>query len=133
MHIMLFKIVFGHAVLTSNRSDIADAGLRRFLHDVTQLTGQLNLAFTGHCIHFDLQCIAADAGPGQTADDADLIVFIRRVELNLLFPQVLHQVAGSDLHLSPVLLPEAPARSCGRSRRCVAPARGHQPLSYSYG
>ena len=55
----------------------ADVGRRRrdqFLHHVAEVAGDGHAALAGHHDAFDRQQLAADLGPGQTGDDADLIL-----------------------------------------------------------
>ena len=57
----------------------ADVGRRRgdrFLHHVAQVARDRHLALAGHHGGFDGEQLAADVGPGQAGDDADLILVL---------------------------------------------------------
>jgi hypothetical protein len=51
----------------------AHGGLDRLLHDLAKLAGRLDLALAGHGDCLDGQQLAADLGPGEAGDRADLI------------------------------------------------------------
>ena len=57
----------------------ADEGLGRLdrlLHHVAELAGGLHLALAGHGDRLDRQQLAADLGPGEAGDRADLVLFL---------------------------------------------------------
>jgi hypothetical protein len=56
------------------RADVGRRRRDRLLHHVAQLAGDRHLALAGHHDAFDGQQLAADLGPGQAGDDADLVV-----------------------------------------------------------
>ena len=61
-----------NAVVFRNGPEIADTGYCGFLHHIAQVTGELEIAFSGHDIDFDLQNFAAHAGPGKAGNDTNL-------------------------------------------------------------
>ena len=50
--------------------------LDRFLHHFAELAGRLDLALAGDGDRFDRQQFAADLGPGEAGDRADLVLFL---------------------------------------------------------
>jgi hypothetical protein len=55
------------------RAHVATRRRDRFLHHVAQVAGHRHAALAGHHDAFDGQQLAADFGPGEARDDADLI------------------------------------------------------------
>ena len=51
-------------------AQITEGGLRAFLHDFAERTGEQQAAFAGHARGFDEQNFAADGRPGQAGGDA---------------------------------------------------------------
>ena len=76
MNVIFLEKFLINSILRSNRTDIADASLCRFLHHISKLSGKKQLAFSGHDIDFDLQGITAYLCPCKTAGDPDLILLI---------------------------------------------------------
>ena len=64
------------AVARRARLDEGEGGLDRLLHDVAELAGGLDLALAGHGDRLDGQQFAADLGPGEAGDGADLVLFL---------------------------------------------------------
>ena len=91
MDIMGLEEILVHPVGRSDRTHISQRDLGRFLHDVAHLAGHLKLPVSRHDIDFDLQRIAADAGPRQSPDDAHLVLLVGVLKGNLLFPQIFLQ------------------------------------------
>src|SRR5262245_7219777 len=67
------------------RANIRVRGLDRLLHHVTQIAGDGHLALARHHHAFDGEQLAADLGPSETGDHADLIL-----KLSLAVPKLLH-------------------------------------------
>ena len=85
MDVMMLEIIISNLILRAYGPDISQGSLGRFLHHIAHLSGQLKLAFSRHHIDLDLQGIAPHAGPGQAADDPDLILLIGVLKGDLLF------------------------------------------------
>src|SRR3546814_11957162 len=66
----------------------------------------------GHERGFDLQQVAADLGPGQPRDQADLVVLLGAAEVEALHAQVLLEVLRGHAQ---------------RARLLLACSRGHRP------
>ena len=96
--VMLRKIFPVDPVLLTDGTDIADPCLRRLLHHIAELSGQLERAFARHHVHFDLQRISADTRPGQSAHDPDLIHLILPVIGIPLPAEVTGKILFRDLH-----------------------------------
>ena len=62
-----------YIILISNGTDVAYTGLGRLFHHISELPCQHELAFSGHEVYLDLQGITSHTGPGQPANDSDLI------------------------------------------------------------
>ena len=58
------------------RTEIAHGRMRRFLHDVAELTGRAQFTAAFHGRRFGRQDLAADFGPRQAGNSADLILLI---------------------------------------------------------
>ena len=56
------------------RADICDGSLRRFLHNVAERAGQLELSGTGNGYRLDVQQIAADLGICKAVYLADVVI-----------------------------------------------------------
>ena len=95
VQILVLIEVFINAELLRNGPDIADARLGGFLHHVTQLSGQDDLACAGNGCRFDEQRYAADDGPGQSRAYADFLLVSDDIEMIfLLAEQFLHLRGG---------------------------------------
>ena len=92
VNIVFLEIVLLHAVIRCNRTHIGQCNLRRLLHDIAHLTRHLQHAFARHDIDLDLQCIAADARPRQTAHDTDLCLISGCIEEDFLASQIMIQI-----------------------------------------
>ena len=62
--------------------DEAPGGLHRFFHDVADLPGQLDIAFSGVTDRFDIENLTADRGVGEAIDDSGV------TRVTLRFPGV---------------------------------------------
>ena len=105
---MLLEILRIQLIVIADGTDVANPRLGRLLHDISKLSGQFELSFTRHKVHFNLQCISAHAGPCQTADNTHFIVLSLHIGLIDAFPQIFLQITLSDLNLLPVLLQNLP-------------------------
>ena len=92
MDVMLCKIIIRHIVLRTDGAHVSQCSHGRFLHDIAHLTRHLQHAFARHDIDLDLQCIAADARPRQTAHDTDLCLISGCIEEDFLASQIMIQI-----------------------------------------
>src|SRR5262249_22087557 len=76
----------------SARPNVSDGCLRRFLHHLAELSGNRRLAFTFHDRDFRAQDGAANLGPGQSCDQADLVLFVGQRVAELGYAQELGDV-----------------------------------------
>ena len=67
----------------------------RLLHHVAQIAGDRHLALAGHHDAFDRQQLAADLGPGEAGDDADLILELGLAVAELRHAEIIGDVVGS--------------------------------------
>ena len=104
MNIILLEEISRNFIVFCNRTDIAYSRLCRFLHDIAELSGKVELPFTGHQIYLDLQGDAADRGPCEAADDADLIGIICGIDRILFIAEEILQIFLRDIHLFLLLL-----------------------------
>ena len=71
--------IFGFIEIRSNAQfrtvspNVAQGRVSGFLHHVTQIAGELQLAGTLHDVDLHLQRFTADAGPGQAGDQPNLV------------------------------------------------------------
>ena len=93
-----------------HRTDITDSRLRRLLHHIPQLSGQHEISFSRHDIHFDLKGISAHTGPGQSAHDTHFIIFIFLLNIILFFPQKAFQAGQFHSNMLLPLLQHFPRR-----------------------
>ena len=67
-----------------------------FLHHVAQIAGNGHLAFARHHGGFDGEQLAADVGPGEPGDDADLVLVLDLAVAVLRHAEIIHEVIGLD-------------------------------------
>ena len=91
MNIMFSEEILRDIPCSCCRTQIADARLRRFFHDIPQLSGQKEFSLSGHDVYFNLQRITADAGPGQSTDNTNLRLRIGRIDMIFRFAQIVFQ------------------------------------------
>ncbi len=104
MDIMFFEKIFRDFVGFSYGADIADPGPCRFFHHIAKLTGQKNLSFSRHDIHFNLKRIASHTGPCQTADNSHLIHFVCHLVNIQLISKILVYITLRNMYGSLLLL-----------------------------
>ena len=82
------------------RTNVAECGLRRFLHHVAQLTGDSKLAFAFHQDAFGGKDLAAHFGPCQTGCGADFVAAVRCGVAELRGAQQVHHFIGVNQNLA---------------------------------
>ncbi len=103
MDIMGFKKVLRNLIPAADGTDIADPGPGGFLHHVSQLSGQHQLALPRHDVHLDLERISAHTRPCQPPDDPYLVRIICHLIGILLFPKILLDILLRNGDFFPVL------------------------------
>ena len=81
------------------RLDQAERGLRAFLHDVAELTGEDQLAAARHARRLDEQDVAADRSPGKPGRHARNARAHGHLALEAAGAEDAMQVLGLDLHV----------------------------------
>ena len=79
-------------------ADIGDGGLRRLLHDVAEVAGQLELARAVEHGDFDIEYFPADRRPRKAAHKADLVLRIDTLRLVARRAEIIGHAAGAQLH-----------------------------------
>ena len=93
MNIMLLKEILRNIVFFAYGTDVADSRLRRLFHDIPKLSRKLKPALTAHSIHFNLQGIAAHAGPRQPAYNAHFILSLAQAVIVTLRAEIFIQIS----------------------------------------
>ncbi|EAQ13717.1 hypothetical protein RB2654_03349 [Maritimibacter alkaliphilus HTCC2654] len=88
-----------HPDLGRDGPDIGACGVDRFLHHVAQFPGRLHPALARQAQGFDLEKIAAHAGPGQPGHNADLVFLLGQTVAVFAHAQIVFQRLPRDLHL----------------------------------
>src|SRR6478672_8344514 len=88
-----------HSVGRSPRLDEAHRRLDRLLHHLAELAGRLDLALTGYGDRLDRQQLAANLGPGQAGDGADLVLFLANAVAEFAHAEEVTEVLRSQLHV----------------------------------
>ena len=73
VQVALLEEVLGDAELLGVGAHVGERRLRRLLHHVAELAGELQLARAVHARRLDEEDLAADAGPGEAGGDAGLL------------------------------------------------------------
>src|SRR5439155_2305604 len=81
---------------------IAHRCLARLLHNVAQLSGEDQLALTGHDARLNVQDLSADLRPGQTGGQADFVSLLRSDVPELNDAEVIFQVLFLHGDLKPL-------------------------------
>ena len=110
---------------------IAESCLRGFLHDVTELAGQSQFAFSRHDRRFDRQRVPSDFRPGEPG---------RRTDLVFLFRQPIAVLGRSQRSVSAIFLVRTSSlssdsitffwRLCGIALLAAVQGHGHLLLEY---
>ena len=79
-------------------ADIGDGGLRRLLHDVAEVAGQLQLSGAVEHGGFNIEHFPADGCPGKAAHEADLILRIDVLRLKARGAEIVGHAACAQLH-----------------------------------
>ena len=79
-------------------ADIGDGGLRRLLHDIAEVAGQLELARAVEHGDFDIEHFPADGRPRKAAHKADLVLRIDTLRLVARRAEIIGHAAGAQLH-----------------------------------
>ena len=85
------------------RLDEAHRRLDQFLHHFAELAGGLDLALAGHGDRLDRQQFAADLGPGEAGDRADLVLFLADAVAEAADAEKIADIVGGQ---------RRPSRSC---------------------
>src|SRR5262249_12504169 len=70
----------------------------RFLHHVAQVAGYRHPALALHHGRFDSEQLAADVGPGEPGDDADLVLVFDLAVAVLRHAEIIREIIGRGLH-----------------------------------
>ena len=97
-----------HAVRRRPRLHEAHRRLDRFLHHFAELAGRLDLALAGDGDRLDRQQLAADLGPGEAGDGADLVLFLADPVAELPDAEEFAQVVGRQLDLLDLVFEDLP-------------------------
>ena len=87
-------------------------GLDRLLHHLAELAGVLQLALAGHHRGFDRQQLAADFGPGEAGDLADLVLLLGHAVAEAAHAEVLVEVLRRDVDRRFCVLASLCSSSC---------------------
>ena len=79
-------------------ADIGDGGLRRLLHDVAEVAGQLQLARAVEHCDFDIEHFPADGRPGKAAHETDLVLRVNVLRFKARGAEIVGHAAGAQLH-----------------------------------
>ena len=79
-------------------ADIGDGGLRRLLHDVAEVAGQLELARAVEHGNFDIEHFPADGRPRKAAHETDLVLRVNVLRLKARGAEIVGHAAGAQLH-----------------------------------
>ena len=96
VNVMLRKKIAVNVIPLPDGTDIADSSARGFLHHVSKLSRQDELAFSVHNIDLYLQGVAADACPGKSAHNSDLIAVIEPFNAVAFFSEISGQIRLCD-------------------------------------
>src|ERR1700686_101493 len=88
--------ILGQAEGVGTRADVAHGGLRGFLHDVAEFSGQGEAAFAFHQGGFGGEHRAADFGPGGAGGEADFVVLLEPELAEFQDAEVIVDVGGRD-------------------------------------
>src|SRR6185369_14000924 len=93
-----------HPVRGSARLHKAHRCLDRLLHHLSELAGRLDLALARNGYGLDRQQLAADFGPGEARDRADLVFFLTDPVAELPDAKEFAEVLGGQLDLLDLVL-----------------------------
>src|SRR5207237_4311443 len=82
--------------LVRARPDIAESGVRRFFHDISQMSREREYTLAFHQGRFDMDDVAAALRPGEPFSDADQILLLFAFVLVLGNTQVLWDEGWAD-------------------------------------
>ena len=110
MYLMGLVKVVRNIVFIADRAHICQSRFGRLFHDVSQLTGQPQAAFSGHDIHFDLKGLPSVPCPGKPGNYADLIFLVDILIRDLLFAEKICDVIHGYAYAVNALLKDLPRR-----------------------
>ena len=93
VNIIFLEKLRRNVILSADRPDIADSCLCRLLHDIAQLTCQLELTLAGHHVNLDFQRISAHTRPCKSAHDSDLIGLAAHILAVFFLAEILLEIA----------------------------------------
>ena len=92
MQVALFKHAIGNAPLLGTRTYDCASRFNRLFHHVANRACAQHIAFTGHIGHFDGQQFTAHLCPGQTSNQANLVLFFGQAKGETTYAQVIVQI-----------------------------------------
>ena len=93
VNIIFLEKLRRNVILSADRPDIADSCLCRLLHDVAQLTGQLEFTLARHHVDLDFQRISSHTRPCKSAHDPDLIGLTAHILAVFFLAEILLKIA----------------------------------------
>ena len=96
MNILGLIEIRGDAQLGAVGTDIAEGRMDGFLHHVSQITGELQLAGALHHVHLNLKGLSPHTGPGQAGNQPHLVRARQAVRQELTDTQELLHIGGGN-------------------------------------
>ena len=104
MDVILLEKFRLHVILSTNGTNITDAGLCRLFHDISKLSGKYQISFARHYIDFNFKSHTANACPCKSTHNSNFILFILLVRTILCFTKILFKIAGRNTDFVSLLL-----------------------------
>ncbi len=101
------------AIARAARLDEAHRRLDRLLHHFAELAGGLDLALARNGYRFDREQLAADFGPGEPGDGANLVLLLADAVAEAADAKELTEIIERELDLFDLVLEDLPKRLAG--------------------